>query len=191
MTSLTASESFTPLPYVPLAHSYNSRGELGFMVSPSGCSCTTCVDYVGAQRSASPAPAPLATPPPPQHSLVLGMGSDFWARFNPLPPGQGWGAPSPALEPTLSRFNTLPPGAPSPALARSSSVAEEETLEDFQERTLESLRSLHRRLQERQDVLYDEEQRSHDEMAAADTEWEELDRKMTAIDALLEAFQPQ
>jgi uncharacterized protein involved in exopolysaccharide biosynthesis len=67
----------------------------------------------------------------------------------------------------------------------------EETLEDFQERTLESLRRLRAHLQERQDVLYDEEHRSHDEMAAADTEWEELDRKMTAIDALLEAFESQ
>lgn len=187
MTSLTASESFTPLPYVPLAHSYNSRGELGFMVNPSACSCTTCVDYVGAQRSATPAPGPLATPPPPQHSLVLGMGTGaanpgFWARFeprfNPLPPGQGWGAPSPALGPAPT----------APALARSSSVAEEETLEV---RTLESLRSLRAHLQERQDVLYDEEARSHDEMAAQDAEWDELDRKMSAIDALLEAFEPQ
>ena len=176
MTSLTASESFTPLPYVPLAHSYNSRGELGFMVSPSGCSCTTCVDYVGAERSASPAPRPLATLPPPQHSLT-GTGSGFWARFGPRS--------STDVEFSLSRFNTLPPGAPS--LARSSSVVEE-TLE---QRTLESLRSLRAHLQERQDVLYDEEHRSHDEMAAADTEWEELDRKMTAIDALLEAFEPQ
>jgi uncharacterized protein involved in exopolysaccharide biosynthesis len=64
----------------------------------------------------------------------------------------------------------------------------EETLE---ERTLESLRRLRAHLQERQDVLYDEEQRSHDEMAAVDAEWEELDRKMTAIDALLEAFESQ
>jgi uncharacterized protein involved in exopolysaccharide biosynthesis len=70
-------------------------------------------------------------------------------------------------------------------------VAEEETLEEREQRTLESLRSLRAHLQERQDVLYDEEQRSHDEMAAADAEWEELDRKMTAIDALLEAFEPQ
>ena len=174
MTSLTASESFTPLPYVPLA--LNSRGELGFMVNPSACSCTTCVDYVGAQRSASPAPRPLATLPPPQHSLT-DTGSGFWARFGPRS--------STDVEFSLAHFNTLPPGDPS--LARSSSVVEE-TLE---ERTLESLRRLRAHLQERQDVLYDEEQRSHDEMAAVDAEWEELDRKMTAIDALLEAFEPQ
>jgi len=174
MTSLTASESFTPLPYVPLA--LNSRGELGFMVNPSACSCTTCVDYVGAQRSASPAPRPLATLPPPQHSLT-DTGSGFWARFGPRS--------STDVDFSLAHFNTLPPGDPS--LARSSSVVEE-TLE---ERTLESLRRLRAHLQERQYVLYDEEQRSHDEMAAVDAEWEDLDRKMTAIDALLEAFEPQ
>jgi hypothetical protein len=87
-------------------------------------------------------------------------GSGFWARFGPRS--------STDVDFSLAHFNTLPPGDPS--LARSSSVVEE-TLE---ERTLESLRRLRAHLQERQDVLYDDEQRSHDEMAAVDAEWEEL-----------------
>jgi hypothetical protein len=206
MTSLTASESFTPLPYVPLAHSYNSRGELGAFVNPSACSCTTCVDYVAgaaAERSATPAPRPLATLPPPQHSLVLGMGTGaaspgVWARFGPsseptlsrfntLAPGEGFG-------PALPRFNTLAPGegfgpAPTgPALMRSSSVAEEEDEDAFQEETFNRLRILRARLQTRQDAVYESETRSHDEMAAQDAEWEELDNQIHAIEQLLLSF---
>lgn len=206
MTSLTASESFTPLPYAALAHSYNSRGELGAFVNPSACSCTTCVDYVAgaaAERSATPAPRPLATLPPPQHSLVLGMGTGaaspgFWARFGPsseptlsrfntLAPGEGFG-------PALPRFNTLAPGegfGPSPtgpALMRSSSVAEEEDEDAFQEETFNRLRILRARLQTRQDAVYEGETRSHDEMAAQDAEWEELDNQIHAIEQLLLSF---
>ncbi len=47
--SSSSSSSLPPLS-MGLAHSYNSRGELGAYVNPYACSCTTCVDYV-AERS--------------------------------------------------------------------------------------------------------------------------------------------
>jgi hypothetical protein len=44
------------------------------------------------------------------------------------------------------------------------------------------------RLKAEQDEVYDQDYRSHDEMAAADVEWEDIDNKIHAIEELLTAF---
>lgn len=59
MSSLAPSSSVSPslLPsFTPtLAHSLNSRGELGMFVNPYGCSCTTCRDYIAERAPDAPA----------------------------------------------------------------------------------------------------------------------------------------
>ena len=61
-----ANNNETILPPPPkLAHSYNSRGELGMYVNPYACSCETCVDYVASRTSGPQAEAAAAPPPPP------------------------------------------------------------------------------------------------------------------------------
>lgn len=57
-----SAEEIAALPPPPkLAHSYNSRGELGMFVNPWACSCETCEDYKSSRR-AEPADAPAPTP---------------------------------------------------------------------------------------------------------------------------------
>lgn len=50
------------------------------------------------------------------------------------------------------------------------------------------LRTLRSQLQLRQDEVYSQDARSHDEMAMQDEEWNELDRKIDAIEGVLSAF---
>jgi hypothetical protein len=57
-----------------------------------------------------------------------------------------------------------------------------------EESVLVRLSSLRFTLKGRQDAIYSEAYRSHDEAAAQDAEWEELDSKITAIETLLRAF---
>ena len=259
MSSLTASSSVS-FPAAPaLAHSLNSRGELGMFVNPYGCPCQTCRDYL-AERSESPAPAPApfgpqatepalssttledmyremrAGAPAPllQRSLTLGV--SFSAPLHSMPGVSVYAPPTPSL----SRSVTGAGGA----LARSSSVAiegwggEERPLfgadlraapalartvtglghapstvpeadeEDADgdalpaaplpfplrtERTdvdalMDGLRTLRAELQLQQDDVYSGETRSHDEMAAQDAEWEDLDRKIHAIEQVMSSF---
>ena len=49
---LSSSSSFPPS--VPLAHSLNSRGELGMYVNPYACPCATCVDYIAERAPEGP-----------------------------------------------------------------------------------------------------------------------------------------
>ena len=195
MTSLAPSSSVAfPAP-VALAHSYNSRGELGMFVNPYSCSCATCVDYVGARSSpAEDAPAPWAAPE--GSGLGLGLGA--------LPPPtpvsltrsstgfvEGWGGeerPAPSLRSltglgyAVAESDEEADGAASAALpGLGSCSAEEESL-------LLRLSALRLQLKERQDAVYSEDCRSHDEMAAQDAEWTELENKIDAIEALLRSF---
>lgn len=259
MTSLAPSASvasFFPSP-PPLAHSLNSRGELGMFVNPYACSCVTCVDYVAARSAPEvsllpeePAPAPAAVPAPRlpslTRSLTLGMGASLApsasyapapaaSGFFPLPrpdslfgaalglsalptptPAsltrsvtgfvEGWGGeerPAPALARTVTGLGHAPTlaesehesdeedgdGAAAAAPAYNGAVlpglglcsAEEESL-------LLRLSTLRLQLKQRQDAVYDGVVRSHDEMAAQDAEWDELDRKIDAMGMLLRSY---
>ena len=78
---------------------------------------------------------------------------------------------------------TLPADSPRAEKPVTLSSAQAET-------TAESLREMIQILRERQDKVYDQKCRSHDEMAAQDAEWDELDRKIAELDdimAVLEA----
>ncbi len=109
---------------------------------------------------------------------------------------EGWGGeerPAPALARTVTGLGHAPtvaesehesdgeaePAAALPGLGPCS--AEEESL-------LVRLSNLRLDLKERQDAVYDEACRSHDEMAAQDAEWTDLDSKIDAIEALLRAY---
>jgi hypothetical protein len=77
-------------------------------------------------------------------------------------------------------------GSLHPSAASAASAADEPLSLD--QTTAHSLRLLRARLQTRQDSVYEGETRSHDEMAAQDAEWNELDSQIHAIESLLSAF---
>jgi hypothetical protein len=57
-----------------------------------------------------------------------------------------------------------------------------------EEGVLVGLSDLRFSYKQRQEAIYSEAYRSHDEAAAQDAEWDELDSKITAIETLLRAF---
>lgn len=160
-----------------LAHSYNSRGELGSFVNPEICSCSTCVSVVG-----------LSSPPLRTEDL---SGSWVWSAAT-LGTGAGaslqrsaTGTETPTRQPTPSL-------APPPPLRRAPSFQPPpqtpRSLEEEEEDVLKQLASLRAALLIRQDRLYEEEAGSHSDMALQDTEWSELDEKIAAVESLLSRF---
>ncbi len=102
-----------------------------------------------------------------------------------------------ALGPTESLTESQSPPPPSVPLVfkmgfplRPAAAAAEAVIDPLSlgEETANSLRLLRARLQSRQDAVYEGETRSHDEMAAQDAEWEELDNQIHAIEQLLSSF---
>ena len=130
--SATMSSPDSPLPYpVALAHTYNSRGELGMFVNPYACSCTTCVNHVAhgghevEVQEASP-------PPPPTRQVTL-------------------------QEDQVSLLKML-----------------------ITSRADEIIRQ--------QDSITHETAVSHDEMAAMDTQWDELDTELNKLELILNSL---
>jgi hypothetical protein len=208
MTSLTASSSVALPPFrSSLAHSLNSRGELGMFVNPYGCSCETCVDYI-ADRSSSAAevalgpsetnPSGALEPAEANPSWALGTGAGSFLGLGmgcALGPSssvmEGWGGEERPLfgadlraAPALGR--TVTGLGYTPTVPEAADESDEEAT--FQEETMNRLRTVLERVQARQDAVYDGETRSHDEMAAQDAEWEELDRQIHAIEEVLCLF---
>jgi hypothetical protein len=217
MTSLAASSSVSLLPPVALAHTYNSSGRLGMFVNPSACSCQTCVDYMGAESSSPAALGPSETNPswaqgawayalPPSAPVSLTRSSSAM---------EGWGGEERPLfgadlraAPALGRTVTGLGYAPSVVPEASQESDEEQadgaasaapvynraalpglgSVTDEEESVLVRLSNLRRSYKERQDAVYSEAYRSHDEAAAQDAEWEELDNKIDAIETLLRLF---
>jgi hypothetical protein len=259
MSSLAASSSaapeFFPRP-VALAHTLNSRGELGMFVNPYACSCVTCVDYI-AERAPnapplcreepredsysslaestvsgwfSPAPRQRAAMPPPELLLcrsetgvALGPSetNPSWAQGTGAGGSLGRTASYAEPTPTPPGLTQTPfglrytvtlglPLAPPPvaALHRRETAAEPDEEESDSGASAEScpalpglgpcspeeesllvrLSNLRLRLKERQDAVYSEDYRSHDEAAAQDWEWDDLDTKIDAIEGVLRAF---
>jgi hypothetical protein len=155
------SSSDFPSP-APLAHSFNSRGELGMFVNPSTCPCTTCRSVV-AEREGRVQPSPVVV----QEEQAPGPGIGLLSQADTLPP-----------PPPLVRVNAF-----ADALGRTPSATTSEEAD-----LMDRLSSLRSQLQLRQDEVYSQDARSHDEMAMHDTEWEELDRKIDAIEQVLSAF---
>lgn len=91
--SSSVSSSFFPPPPA-LAHSLNSRGELGMFVNPYACSCATCVDYVAERAPDAPA---LTHEEPPAEGDGDGSSSVGFSNTAPAePPAE------PAVLPTRS-----------------------------------------------------------------------------------------
>ena len=172
----TINESF-PGP-MSLAHTLNSRGELGMFVNPYACSCITCESVVQDWQ----APVAFAPPPPTPAEMEAAEALLSLSGISLAPP------PPPSLTRSITGFHyrpsdtgTLPADSPVPA-----AVPEEIVLKPEQAKTIaECLQEFVDILQERQLKLYDGPARSHDEMAARDMEFDEIDRKISEIDEIL------
>lgn len=208
--------STLPLP-IALAHSVNSSGRFGLFVDPYSCSCGTCTEYCAEPLSVEPERAPTP-PPAPAPLLAASSGVSLErAPANHLWTGSDWVhqdspyARSPAtsvfLSPTallarpltfglgglsrgLSRAATgLFEPAPISPLGRSSSVSvPPASVRPTEDDVMDLLRSLRADLQIRQREVYSGATASHDEQAAQDAEWSELDRKINAIEQTLLTF---
>lgn len=222
-----------------LAHTYNSRGELGMFVNPWACSCETCVDHVASRSEAAPAPTPtpvsLTTlPPPPPISEMMAAEALVQlhrsAMFSPAPAlartitgfhyrpsddddeEDGIGPTEsvaytglPALAPSATGSWVAPtsPGlapAPTGGLGLASRffgavrfwTPEEAPSTVKVELTPTQMATLKSSLQEFTEYLTEQQNecdhsgcRSHDEMAAEDERFDELDRKIMEIDEIL------
>lgn len=229
MSSLAPSSSVFFPPSPGLAHSLNSRGELGAFVNPHACSCRTCVDYV-AERSApedhgdppaTPPPAPVASlaPSPPTLSCSLGLGLSMgWSApsLSASAGGGAWAYPSLARSSSVAIEGWGGEELPAPPLARTvtglgytPTVAETDEHEDSEaappslslftaphhreldhvDELMDRLRGLRSELQLAQDDVYrGTDHRSHDEMAAADMQFDEMDRQIAAIEQVMLSF---
>jgi hypothetical protein len=247
-TDASVLPSFTPT----LAHSLNSRGELGMFVNPYACSCTTCVDYVAAREepaAAAPPPAPLSltssvpilVPPRPigevavaeamvdLHRAAVVFSPPPLARtltgFHYSPPEDDGIAPTESISATGPLYPSLGPTESTPldnpwlgpstesigpgtgaggsrwsggmGLGMASSRAgvvrfwtpiprsHRVTLTATQMLTFKKMLTDYKQLlEEQQEGLDHSGCRSHDEMAAQDAEWTELDEKITELDEI-------
>ena len=132
-------------------------------VNPYSCSCTTCHDYVSAEkewrRQVEQEEQEPSLPPAPPASLT-----SLERRL------------------ALGRRLGIAPAAPAAPVAP---VAPPAPTEDS---VMQTLRDFSDALRKRQDVIYSEPIVSHDEMAAQDMEWNDLDRKIDAIENVLSLF---
>lgn len=183
MSSLAPSSSVSlPPPSVALAHSLNSRGELGSFVNPYACPCTTCVDYVAGRSSqvateveglSNEAPAELAPSSSVLPTRSLGGGIGLLGASSGL--GLSFISPSSLL--ALGRTVT---GLGS---------TEYDPLAEREEEFCDSLRSYRALLQlQSDDVGRGVEEPTDAEQVKWATERAELDRKIRAIEDCLLAF---
>jgi hypothetical protein len=178
---------------------------MGFFVDPASCSCGGCEDYSRSAPAELPAPlTPIRTPkadvsmgPPALRRIAKDMGEDAFpsmalgrAPANQFWDGSDWVANDSVAALSTEASSSALPAPPalrhvdafsSPAPAVQSS---EEEMEDICER----LRYVRADLQTQQENVYSADARSHGEMAAQDHEFDELDRKIMAIEQLLTAF---
>lgn len=129
----TASIDYLPGP-MALAHTYNSRGELGMFVNPYACSCMTCVNHVAHEHGhlAHEQSHDATTAEPPRQ---ISLSSD--------------------------QANALK----------------------------KALTSRIEELKRQQDAISHDDARSHDEMAAMDAEWDELDAEIHQLEGIVETLE--
>jgi hypothetical protein len=151
-----------------LAHTKNSSGVFGTFVDTSGCPCGTCLAERSAPEEESssslgPAPTPISGISEAQVRLYSSLGAGTGLVFT-----GGLGR--------SSAVYNVPMGGLGPAPT------------DEEQPVMDALRKLRATLQIRQDAVYTEEAGSHSDQALQDQEFEELDRKIQAIENCLIAF---
>lgn len=212
-----------------LAHSYNSRGELGAFVNPYACSCTTCENYVADQGEDTLPPPPTS---PLQRQTAVGSSSFISpsallglapssstvsippaVRLQRAPANHVWGddgwvhQDSPAGQAIIGGSSTTTTTTSSSSSVRgagtglsfnmgiglSSTTVPSLSMTRLppppleEDQVMDQLRSLRSTLQLRQDDVY-RGCDSHSDMAAADQEFDELDRKIMAIEQCMLTF---
>lgn len=183
-------------PSMALTHSRNSRGELGMFVNPQSCSCTTCHEYLVDENQIPTGthyvPSSLPSLPPPR-SLQDEDAADsllmLSTRFE-SPPCLPC-SPSPILR-SITGFHFMPSEREDTVTLPASppSVPEEIVLEPAQARIMyDALTDYIQILRMKQNTVYDTPCLRHDEMAAQDMEFEELDRKIAEMDEMLNILQ--
>jgi hypothetical protein len=164
-------------------------------VNPYTCSCVTCVNHVGGAghgvvETWSPPAAPSLPPPPPIGVMAAAEALVELSR-SVLPPipahlalgrtitGFGYQPWDAREEEENDGTGTLPADSPRYTGGSVELSAEHASI------AAEGLRAHLATLRERQDRVYDGPTRSHDEMAAQDAEFDELDRKISEIEDIL------
>jgi uncharacterized protein involved in exopolysaccharide biosynthesis len=150
-------------PLSALAHTVNESGRFGLYVDSANCSCTGCSGYHAADADPSVSVAEAAAPAAFLGSLALGR-----APANQIWDGSDWVH-------TDSEAGR--------ALMGQSSAVEEKT-----DAAMAALRALRATLQNRQDHVYEGAERSHSDMQIADQEFDDLDRKIAAIEDCMLSF---
>jgi hypothetical protein len=188
-----------------LAHTLNSRGELGMFVNPYNCSCTTCHDYLEGENEN---PMAVTYAPPPPRPLQEIEAADSLVLLNRIlmsdtrfetPPRSSVArtlsySPPPVLRSMTGFHYTPSPREDTGTLPASppASVPEEIVLQPAQAKIIyDGLTDYIQMLRIQQDKVYDTPTRSHDEMAAQDMEFEELDRKIAEMDDILQVLQTE
>lgn len=188
--------------FTTLSHSVNSSGRMGLYVDSASCACNGCAEYRGHALDIplmDAADAHLFVAPTALLTRSLGTGLQR-APANQIWDGSGWvhtdsetgralmglpaePAPAPAPLPSSSRASFV-------TVARGPSVVPPAPLavEAEAEAAMASLRSLRATLQIRQDHVYEGAEESHSDMAIADAEFEDLDRKIMAIEQCMLSF---
>lgn len=192
-----------------LSHSVNSSGRMGLYVDSSSCSCHGCHmhrlqtldfplwDAADAHLFAAPsvtpgfsnvgqdaAPAPSPAPLPVRSNgggiggsaLVLSMGGAGVSVSTAPDGGLARTVTGLGYEPSSAEEADGGDAEPSPAPLRTDVDG-----------LMDQLRGLRAELQIAQDNVY-RDARSHDEMAAQDAEWDDLDRKIDAIEQVMSSF---
>lgn len=216
-SSAAAVDALFPRP-AALAHTLNARGELGMFVNPYNCSCVTCVNYVSGRylpaddtrvglvdvpaTAAAPALARVPTPPPSPLPFLGRTDSVSWPGTGALsraPANQTW--TESGWVPTESVVESDGAAAAAAAAPARGFAAPLQfnvgwglsrrafpTPQSYDDDVMTRLLGTRSRLMDEQTHVHDGPFRSHDEMAAADAEWEELESKINAIEGVLTAF---
>jgi len=174
----------SPPPSPPsLAHTRNLAGNFGMFVNPQTCACSGCSVYRAEQST-----VPSLPPPPPlvdsnAADILLSMSRAAPVWSSPIALGRTESIVTPWLPESMTASGgiRLFPWDDEPSTAAQTTEAPQQDnaairthLQDYQQV-----------LRERQDELDHTGCRGHDEMAAQDMEWEELDRKISEIDDIL------
>lgn len=215
MTSLTTVAPALDFPPPPvLAHTRNVRGDLGMFVNPYICPCSTCREFLAEkaeEQQQETRPQSTGTLEASDSEELMPTATTHY-EAPPTTPSLSLPVPGPLrrhetqVEDSNPPWPTIPPGPPlvrvnafSDALGRQGYTVRYNPLGDLlraqsalpgstEADLMSQLSTLRLRLKAEQDEVISQDYGSHDEMAAADVQWEDLDSKISAIEDVLTAF---